>query len=71
MIKSNMKVAVEFLAGTSFITAIEQAKQKAQEWNVAFVKFDFNGRKISVSQHADLEKLAEDWKDWSRNYLVG
>lgn len=69
--KSKMSVRVEFLAGTDFTYAIEEAKQKAQEWNVAYVYFDFNGRKISVSQKADLEKLAEDWKDWSNKYLVG
>lgn len=50
--KSNMSIEVEFLAGTSFLDACEEAHEKAIEWDVAYVKFDFNGVRVSVGQRA-------------------
>ena len=46
--KSNMSVAVKFLAGTSIEQAIEEAKIKASDWSVAYITFDFNGVKMNI-----------------------
>jgi nitrogenase molybdenum-iron protein alpha/beta subunit len=54
MMKSNMCVPVEFLAGTDIKQAIREAKEKAQLWNVAYVTFDFNGTSFSIGQNADI-----------------
>lgn len=40
--KSNMEIEVSFLAGTAISDAIEEAKQKAAMWDVAYVTFKFN-----------------------------
>ena len=47
-IKSNISFEVEFLAGTSLEDALEEASVKAYLWGVAYVKFNFNGIRISV-----------------------
>lgn len=46
--KSNICINVEFLAGTSIEQAVIEAKDKAILWQVAYVKFDFNGVKMSI-----------------------
>lgn len=56
--KSNMSIEVEFLAGTSFLAACEEAHDKAIEWDVAYVKFDFNGVRVSVGQRAIVDDNA-------------
>ncbi len=69
--KSNMTIKVEFLVGTTINSAIAEAKLKAQEWNVAYVCFDFNGRSLSISQNTDLDKILEAWENTSLKYFVG
>lgn len=59
MTKSNMSVKVEFLAGTSIEQCLEEAKEKAIFWNVAYVTFDFNGVKVSCQ------------KEFTSKYWVG
>lgn len=54
--KSNMELRVNFLAGTDIATAIEEAKSKAKMWNLAYVKFSFNGIEIAVSQDSDVKE---------------
>ena len=56
--KSNMSIEVEFLVGTSFLEACEEAHDKAIEWGVAYVKFDFNGVRVSVGQRAVIDDKA-------------
>lgn len=50
MNKSNMSFEVEFLAGTKLEDALDEAKEKAILWNLAYVTFDFNGVKVSCSK---------------------
>ena len=47
--KSNITLSVEFLAGTSIEDALAEARTKAVEWNVAYIKFNFNGVNVSCS----------------------
>ena len=60
---SNMCIQVEFLAGATIRTAITEAKEKAISLKVAYITFDFNGVKISVSPHAYLYNIEERWDE--------
>jgi hypothetical protein len=60
--KSNMKVSVGFLAGTDIEEAVIEAKKKAEIWQVAYVIFDFNGSRFSISANADVENVLGEWK---------
>lgn len=72
--KSNMSIEVEFLAGTSFLDACEEAHEKAIEWDVAYVKFDFNGVRVSVGQRAIVDdkalQLYYEKMDAENKYLI-
>jgi hypothetical protein len=72
---SNITIEVEFLAGTDIRSAIGEAKIKASLWNVAYVKFSFNGIVCSISPRADVDNLVEKWHDGFGNekfkYLIG
>lgn len=71
---SNITIEVEFLAGTSIEQAIGEAKIKASLWNVAYVKFNFNGVKISVKQNTDVEKTVKKFMDletFKDAYIIG
>lgn len=61
MIKSNICINIEFLAGTSIETAVQEAKEKAILWQVAYVKFDFNGVKMSVRAKTDVAEAVDKW----------
>lgn len=54
---SNITINVEFLAGTDFTEAVEEAKQKCRQWDVALVCFKFNGVECCVSRNADVEHM--------------
>jgi len=58
MTKSNMCISVEFLAGSDLAEIVSEAKEKAEKFGVAYVCFDFNGVKFSISAHADEEEVA-------------
>lgn len=60
---SNMCIKVEFLAGTSIEAAIQEAKDKCIQWEVAYVLFDFNGVSASVSRKADVESGVDMYLD--------
>lgn len=60
---SNMCIQVEFLAGTTIRTAIIEAKEKAISLDVAYITFSFNGVKISVSPHAYVYNIEEQWNE--------
>lgn len=51
-----LSIEVEFLAGTDFSDACYQAKELAQQLNIAYVKFNFNGVDVSVGQNLTLDK---------------
>jgi hypothetical protein len=55
---SNLYITVEVLGGTSIEKAIAEAKDLAQRMNLAFVVFNFNGVRMSVSQNADVERMS-------------
>lgn len=57
--KSNMSIDVEFLAGTSITDCLEEAKFKAKLWNLAYVKFNFNGIKVSCRSEFDTDYWAK------------
>lgn len=59
MKKPNMGVSVSFLAGTSIEDACTEARRFAISNNLAYVKFDFNGIKCSISQMCSVEKASE------------
>jgi hypothetical protein len=61
--KSNMEITVTFLAGTSFQDACEEAKDYAIKNNLAYVRFDFNGIHIAISQRADVDKACEKFME--------
>ena len=55
--QSNMKIKVEFLAGTDIKDAMLEAKEKASQFNVAYIYFRFNSaRNIYISSVCDIEK---------------
>lgn len=56
---SNISIGVEFLAGTDITQAIDEAKQKARQWDVAYVTFSFNGVKMSVGPNANIANGVE------------
>lgn len=60
---SSMCIPVEFLAGTTISTAIREAKEKAITFKVAYITFSFNGVQISVSQHAYVYDIEEQWNE--------
>ena len=59
---SNITIDVEFLAGTSIEEAISEAKQKAIQWDVAYVCFNFNGVSMSVGKKADIDEGISQWE---------
>tara|TARA_R110000851_G_scaffold41409_2_gene103954 strand:+ start:1091 stop:1555 length:465 start_codon:yes stop_codon:yes gene_type:complete len=59
---SNITVEVGMLAGTEVKDAIKEAKEKAIEWGVAYVTFNFNGIRFSISRKANLEEALTEWR---------
>lgn len=58
---SNIVLKAEFLAGTNVKDAVREAKEMAIKLDVAFIRFDFNGVRFSISQRADIDAVAEGW----------
>lgn len=67
MTKSNITIAVEFLAGTSIGDALTEAQTKAIQWDVAYVKFDFNGISVSCTRDFDVEYWANEYLNATEN----
>jgi len=61
MTTSNITIAVEFLAGTSIEDVLAEARSKAIEWNVAYIKFNFNGISVSCSKDFDVGYWAKEY----------
>lgn len=58
---SKIFVKVEFLPGTRFEDAVNEAKSKAALWDVCSVLFDFNGISISIKRDADIDSAVEQY----------
>ena len=72
--KSNICLEVSFLAGTDIRAAIEEAKIKALEWDVAYVTFKFNGVSVSIQRGTDVEKAVVQFHHslkYGSTYMVG
>lgn len=61
--KSNICVNVEFLAGTSIEQAVNEAIQKSILWQVAYVKFNFNGVRMSIKQTTNLIEAVDKFHE--------
>lgn len=61
--KSNMEITVDFLAGTNLHEAIEEAMDKAKKWDVAFVKFSFNGVNFSITHTCDIKEAVKQFME--------
>jgi len=49
-----MTMKVEFMAGTNLSDAIQEAKDKAEAWDVRYVDFTFNGKKFAIGRNASV-----------------
>lgn len=67
---SKMTIEVEFLAGTPLEEAVKEAKEKAKLWQVAFVKFNFNGVPFSISENASVSKCILDYTEGTYTYSI-
>lgn len=45
---SSMVLRVEFLPDTSLMDAVDEARAKADTWDLSYVVFDFNGVEVNV-----------------------
>lgn len=52
--KSNIRIKVEFLAGTSIEQAVIEAVRKAASWQVAYIDFDFNSVRMAISENTSV-----------------
>lgn len=60
---SNICVSVEFLAGTSIEQAVEEAIEKCNLWQAAYVKFSFNGVNMSVRANTSADIAVAKWNE--------
>ena len=65
-----MIIKVEFLEGTPLDDRIKEAKIKAAELDVAYIKFDFNGTTFSIGSKADLHKTLTMWRCGDKKYGI-
>lgn len=61
MESNNIVLKIKFIAGTEIKEAIEQAIYKALEWDVALIKFKFNGTTIYVSRNSDVDDKYQEY----------
>ena len=66
---SDIKLKVEFLAGTSFKQSLVEAKDLAVKLNVAYVTYNFNGIDVSIGQNASLNMALQDFED-NKKHIV-
>jgi len=59
--KNNMIIEVGFVPGTEITEAIKEAKIKADQFDVALITFNFNGKKIMVSKKSDVNSLVNEY----------
>ncbi len=58
---SIITINVEFAAGTDISAAVNEAIEKAEFWDVAFVSFNFNGVTINVSEDSDIDNIVNQY----------
>lgn len=68
--KSNMCLNVEFLTGTSLEDALEEARNKAIQFNLAYVCFDFNGTSFSVRPNGSIKDAVEKFTVHKLKHIV-
>ncbi len=73
---NNFSIEVEVMAGTSIEEAIAEAKDLAQRMKLAYVKFNFNGVRMSISCKADVPALAWRYakaltREEQNRYVIG
>ena len=56
-----MIIEVSFVPGTEITEAIKEAKIKADQFDVALITFNFNGKKIMVSKKSDVNSLVNEY----------
>jgi len=66
---SNLRVKVDFLAGTDLKEAIKETSELAKRMNVAYIEFRFNKAKFSISQYPNIEKAFSDYNE-GKNVVV-
>lgn len=59
---------LEALGGANLPETIREAKQKAIDLDLAYVKFNFNGCTFSIGQNADVKKVMSLYPQ--ENYIV-
>ncbi len=59
----NACLTVEFLAGTEIRRAAGEARAFAIKLGLAYVKFDFNGIRMSVGKTADIEYIEKRYDE--------
>ena len=66
---------LSFLAGTTIDEAVGEAKRLAQDLNLAYCGFNFNGFTIKVSQSADVDRTVDEYmgfdKGKNHKYIIG
>ena len=75
-VTSNACIKLEFLAGTTVIEAVLEAKRIVAKLEVAYAVFKFNDVRFSVSVHADPEKMEKQYLDIDHSakaykYVIG
>ena len=58
---SNISIQVEFLAGTSLEQAIIESRHKSMVWDVAYVKFNFNGVNFFIGRNCDTSLALKEY----------
>ena len=68
--KSHMVVEVSFLPGTDLVSAVTEAKNKANLWDVVYVKFKFNGVNLSIGKTADISKVVSEYESNPEDNII-
>lgn len=68
---SNFIMHVELLAGTSIEEAIEEARKKCIQLDLAYINFNFNGVEMSVGKYADVDSGVKAFDQTMRDNSKG
>lgn len=58
---SVLQLEVELLAGSTIRQCIKDSHELCINLNLAYVKFNFNGVKVSVGRNCNLEESLKEW----------
>ena len=59
---SVLQMRVEPLAGSTIRQCIKDSHELCIKLNIAYVKFELNGTKVSVGRNCNLEESLKDWE---------